>query len=709
MAQQMIEDTLKDVGAFLVAFGVAYTTELLNAKIEGAIEDVIKGVMPENEDGNEEKKLEDKMNDIKPIAAGVMLMSYKNAWGPDRVEHRYYDMACWSVKPKDSVITNVTFRHRQLLGLYTTIKKKVPEAGEMAFPQKKRFGKRDGQFYSDRFVAMQKYFDTMSKNPKIALDEDWLKFFKLQFDPAAALRLQIFQLALASICAKDSIDWEYSFGYAQRLGLDVSQVDLLKIVAVEKVGRNAAWRVYDKVWEVSPGFIPGSVKSKMANSAQGKLYVAISTTVETSWNGIEQGFNKVADTLNDVMDKAVDPLKEMFNKVLQPCKEFIESKLASKKEEGGSNEESESESKGGGGDIDEALKNVKADRYPPLKDAFELLKTNNNEKNVADTCRKTMSRICDLDYTWKYTPYIQYPSGDPILQWFPPIENIIEKHNRLTVAMIDVVYVLGRGLCRAFEPLCEYVDKCIENWDEKQHEEEIRNSVWIGGKRLAMDYFSLPYTTWRACWWCGNSVTEQVLTFCKETINLEADLLGKVAQNWKPSNKTDSKEKFINILIDSLNEFISNRTFVLFNLIRDASIQLVADLFNEMFGENINKIAELLNDLVSKLPPPLSDLKPGDIVSSLFQMLVSKASNAAVKRWASKTERFITDPSLGEPQPWNEEIAAKFRFKPKIRNDNDDNTKPEVSEEDAKRNQKPNAETKTETETETVTATEKTD
>jgi len=104
-----------------------------------------------------------------------------------------------------------------------------------------------------------------------------------------------------------------------------------------------------------------------------------------------------------------------------------------------------------------------------------------------------MSRVCDLDYTWRYTPYLQYPSGDEILEWFPPIADIIEKHQRLTVAMIDVVYVLGRGLCRAFEPLCEYVDKTVDNYDEKIHNDEINKAVWIGGKRLALDFFFFTF------------------------------------------------------------------------------------------------------------------------------------------------------------------------------------------------------------------------
>jgi len=366
---------------------------------------------------------------------------------------------------------------------------------------------------------------------------------------------------------------------------------------------------------------------------------------------------------------------------LEPCKELIAKKMA-KKESDGDKEEGDKKD-----DIDELLKQVKAERFPPLKDAMEALAKG---EGVAETCRKTMNRICDLDYTWRYTPYIQYPHGDPIWEWFPPIENIVEKHQRLTVAVVDVVYVLGRAMCRALEPLCEYVDRAAENFDEKTHEEEIKKAVWAGGKKLAIDYFSLPYTTWWACWWCGDDVTQDLLTFCRETVNLQADLLGSAASNWKPTSKADAKEKFAQALRQAVDEFIADRTYILVMLIRDASIQLVVDLFNEMFQDDVNQIGQMLTDVVSSLPPPLSNLQPASIIQSIFATLVAKASTAAVMRWAGKTERFIADPSLGEPTPWQEELAKKFRSTPRIRKDDDDNSKPEVSEEDKKKNTKPN-------------------
>ncbi|ETN97645.1 hypothetical protein RFI_39884, partial [Reticulomyxa filosa] len=146
------------------------------------IEDVIKSVKPESKEDpqNEEKTLEDKLNDVKPLAAGAVLLSYKSAWGPDHIDHRYYDFAAWSIKPQDSVITNITYRHRQLLDFYGGLKKRVPKAGTLPFPQKKLLGKKDYEFYYNRFSTMQKYFDEISKQPEVTFDEGWLKFFKLQ-------------------------------------------------------------------------------------------------------------------------------------------------------------------------------------------------------------------------------------------------------------------------------------------------------------------------------------------------------------------------------------------------------------------------------------------------------------------------------------------------------------------------------------------------
>jgi hypothetical protein len=202
MAQELIEETMKDIGTFLGEFALGYTATLVNVKIEATIADVINGVVPQSGSANEEKSLDDKDSKVKPIAAGVMLVSYKQGAGPDNVEHRYYDIAGWCIKPKDSVITNVTYRHRQLLGLFNSMKKRVPEVASVAFPQKKMFGKRDYTFYSQRFGGMQKYYDTVSRNPKVSLDDEWLKFFKLKADPAAALRIQVFTKALENICTK---------------------------------------------------------------------------------------------------------------------------------------------------------------------------------------------------------------------------------------------------------------------------------------------------------------------------------------------------------------------------------------------------------------------------------------------------------------------------------------------------------------------------
>ncbi|ETO06567.1 hypothetical protein RFI_30825 [Reticulomyxa filosa] len=87
MAQGIIEEMSKDIGKFFGTFALAYITKLLNNKIQGAIEDIIKSVKLESKEDpqNEEKKLEDKLNNVKPLDAGAVLLSYKSAWEPDHI------------------------------------------------------------------------------------------------------------------------------------------------------------------------------------------------------------------------------------------------------------------------------------------------------------------------------------------------------------------------------------------------------------------------------------------------------------------------------------------------------------------------------------------------------------------------------------------------------------------------------------------------
>jgi len=153
--------------------------------------------------------------------------------------------------------------------------------------------------------------------------------------------------------------------------------------------------------------------------------------------------------------------------------------------------------------------------------------------------------------------------------------------------------------------------------------------------------------------------------------------------------KLMQKAKFQQALGAALDKFIGERVFALASLIRDGSVQLVGDLFVEMFGETVTEIGGALDELVTQLPPPLNELKPGDIITCMFKHLVGSVSCAAVKRWASATERYLADPNAGSPPSWKEELVAKFRkCPPKIRNDDDDNSKPEISEEDKKRKAK---------------------
>ncbi|ETO11558.1 hypothetical protein RFI_25818, partial [Reticulomyxa filosa] len=71
------------------------------------------------------------------------------------------------IKPQNSVITNITYQH-------------IIQLHILPFHQKKLLGKKDYEFYYNRFSTMQKYFNEISKEPDVTFDEGQLTFFKLQ-------------------------------------------------------------------------------------------------------------------------------------------------------------------------------------------------------------------------------------------------------------------------------------------------------------------------------------------------------------------------------------------------------------------------------------------------------------------------------------------------------------------------------------------------
>jgi len=343
--------------------------------------------------------------------------------------------------------------------------------------------------------------------------------------------------------------------------------------------------------------------------------------------------------------------------------------LASKDDEDDDKEEEAS--------IDDRIKGIGAARFPPIKAALDAVRA--GSKGAAAANSEVRVALSDLNHTWKYTPYVQYNCGDPdVLEWFPPIERLTEKHQRLTVALIDTVWVLSRGLCRALHPLMVYADQAKSGFDADKHEAGVKKALQAGGRKLALDYFYLPSTLWRATWWCGSAATREVVKYARISVNEAADLLGSIATAWKPTSNDDVMSTLADALEPALNEFIGNRAFALITLVRTTAIDMIAEIFEEVAGDSIDSIASTLDDLVSKLPPPLNELKPGDIVKTMLGNLLQKLAEKAVMRWAQKCELALIGDG-DEPTPWDEALATRFRYAPRIINTDDDLSKPQSS------------------------------
>jgi len=279
-----------------------------------------------------------------------------------------------------------------------------------------------------------------------------------------------------------------------------------------------------------------------------------------------------------------------------------------------------------------------------------------------------------------YVGYLRYNLGDPeIGQYIPYLDQIQDNHYRLTIALTDIAYVMSRAGVNAFEPLLRYVDKVAETgFDEKTHTKEIQDHVREGGRRLAIDYFSIPQTVDRACWYCGSTTTATVTKAAETTTWALADLLGTVATKWKPSSKEDAKPKFLEALKEPLDQFISDRVKVFVTAVRKSTANIIAQQLFSIIGGPIDEIANGLNDLVKALPSPLSDnLKPGNVVKHLFIKMANNCVTIGVKMLAKKTETIMYSED-GVAEVIDEYQVNRLRWRPRIRNYDDDNVEEEA-------------------------------
>lgn len=665
--QQIVTDVGKDVGDFIKDFSLNYICQLVNTQIQDITNSAIDKVVPSafqtnddddgGDDGVEEKKDEEKDPGV-PIAAGAALIGHRMEYGPDRAYHRYYDFAVWSIKPSDSVISKAVRRHKPILDWVSAIKKSIPNAPEQEFPKKKLFGKNP-DYYTSRFTTMRTYFRVMTPVQAVSTSEYFLKFWNLQYDATRAANREIFFAALQKTCEKSNIDWNTAKWRAEIIGLDLDEVEMLKIVAVEKVGGAATQKIRDQVYSL--GYVPGPVKGKFITSAEAKVAGIISSTVENGWRAAQESFNKVVDTLREALDKASEPLKQLIDKALEPVSKIVKEKFDKLDKSL---------------DADDGLdRTVTTSRFPPLAAALQSL----GQGKASEAVAKLIQSVNTMEQANLYVGYLRYNLGDPeIGQYIPFLNEIQENHYRLTISLTDVAYVLSRAGVNAFEPLLKYLDKVVDNgYDEKSHEKEIQDAVREGGRRLAIDFFSLPQTVSRACWYCGRTTEKTVLKVGETTTWALADLLGSTATNWKPTSKEDARAKFIEALTGPLDNFISDRVKTFVSAVRKSTCNIIARQLSSVVGDPINTIADTLNDLTKNLPPPIGDnLKPGDFVKYMLEKFANNLVTIGVKLLAKKTEAIMYSQD-GVAQPLDRWEVERYRWAPRIRNYDDDNVEPE--------------------------------
>jgi len=665
--QQIITEVGKDVGDFIKDFTIHYIRELVNSKLQDAMNNAVDKVMPsafkdqgyhDDDDGVDEKSADQKSDDP-PIAAGVALIGHRMGYGPDRAYHRYYDFAVWCVKPTDSVIAKVVRRHKPILDWSSSLKKVIADAPVVEFPTKKFFGKNP-EYYRNRFITMRTYFKTMSPVQIVSISDYFLTEWNLKYDKNREASRVIFFAALQSTCEDGQVNWNEARWRAQTLGLDMDEVEMLKVVAVEKVGEAATQKIRDQVYAL--GYVPGPVKGKFISSAEAKLAGIISATVENGWRAAQDTFNKIADELNAALDKAMDPLQQLIDKILDPVGKLVKEKFDKLDNKL---------------DADDGLdREIKATRFPPLAAALQAFEGG----KAMDIIPNLIKSIDQMFEAHRYVGYLRYNLGDPeIGQYVPYLDQIQDNHYRLTIALTDIAYVTSRAGVNAFEPLLKYVDKVAENgYDEKTHQKEIQDHVREGGRRLAIDFFSLPETIDRACWYCGSTTTATVTKVAETTTWGLADLLGSVAVNWKPTSKEDAKPKFIEAFKEPLNAFISDRVKTFVTAVRKSTANIIAQQLFSVIGNGIDSITNTINDLCKALPNPIGDnLKAGDMVKYLLIKMANNCVTIGVKMLAKKTETTMYSDD-GVAEVIDEWEVNRLRWRPRIRNYDEDSAEEEA-------------------------------
>merc|ERR1719203_927988 len=195
------------------------------------LDDMMSGGGDEQEDVIEEKA-DDEKDASAPYVSGCSVIAYKTGRGADNLDHRYYDIACWSLKPVDTVIIKSVARHTQLLAFTKDLKKKIKTTPSAPFPAKKLTSKRTPEFYKERMKTIHEYFETVVVSNDVTESKE---FFNLRFDAQQEFLQEIFFEALQNMCEDMGINWNSAQKRAEKVGIDMDQAEMLKVVVIEKI------------------------------------------------------------------------------------------------------------------------------------------------------------------------------------------------------------------------------------------------------------------------------------------------------------------------------------------------------------------------------------------------------------------------------------------------------------------------------------------
>ena len=631
----------------------------VGAIMPDGLEDMMEGGGDEQDDIIEEKDDEEKEEGGKPFVSGVTVIAYKTGRGPDNLDHRYYDIACWSLRAENSVIIKSVYRHTQLLAFTKKLKKEVKSTPNAPFPAKKLTTKRTPEFYKERMKQIHEYFETIVTSEDVTASDCFLENFNLKYNAKKEFLRGIFFDALQQMCESTNINWNAAQKRAEKVGVDLSEVEMLKVVAIEKLGKSAT----EKLRAVEPpAYLPGKLKGRFISKAEAKLFGAIGTAVETGWKGCEKAFNTIAEKINEVLDKAIDKIKEIIQKALEPLGNIVKEKFEKLQEAITiSNDDLQ------GKDFDFIS------RFSPVNKALTDIKNKNGK--FADILVNLLDSIDDMNKCHKYVGYIQYNLGDPdgLIQYIPFLNDLANNHYRLTIALTDCAYIISRATIRAFIPIVKYLDKACTKFDEKTHKKELQDACREAGRKLAIDYFSLPSTLRRTTWYCGRYTEKLIISLAKETINGVANLIAKFAMQWTPADAASAHNTFVDSLRGPLNEFLNDRVAKWLEVTRRCMQDMISNKFFETVGSVVEELCNKLDELCSAIPVVGEYLKPGSLIKYLFNKLCMNAIVFGVKKLAQSTEKILycsADDDAGQPKEMDEQLCRSLRWAPYIRNDN---------------------------------------